>query len=116
MNTKDPILSNDEFHPLIISFGKKIQGGVSFVNLNDTVNIKTNQEIAKKILEISFWCNGYRSLDEIHSLSGHLSREIFNELMQILRGHKIVVDSRDLYSTFHGYSRFPLTVAHDFDL
>jgi len=102
-----------DYHPVTISFGKKTKKGISFVNLNDIVNINASAELRRNIIDIVYLCNGYRSLDDIKKLLPKIPKSRFARIISILKKSRIIFDSRELFLLFHEYSRVPLTVAHD---
>ena len=111
----NPKITSRDYHPVTISFGKRTKRGISFVNLNDTININIGSKTCREIIDILHLCNGHRSLDDIKKQLPKIPNADFDRIISILKKYRIIFDSRELYLLFHEYSRIPLTVAHDLE-
>lgn len=101
---------NDDFQPLVISFAYHKKGGLSLVNLNDTVDIQGQQ---KNISQLLSFCNGLRTLKSIKQYLPNMHEKDFLAALELLRKNGVIVDSREYYSIFHAYAAFPLSVAYN---
>src|SRR3989344_675112 len=103
-----------QYRPVVTSFGKKTPKGISFVNINDRVEITAPEKVCDEITDILHLCNGYRSWESIREKVS-MEPKYFYKIVAILKTRQLVLDSREFYKYFHEYSRFPLTVAHNWD-
>lgn len=107
-------MDKSQYRPVVTSFGKKTSKGISFVNINDRVEITAPEKVCAEITDILHLCNGYRSWESIREKVGGKPKH-FYEIVAILKTRQLVLDSREFYKYFHEYSRFPLTAAHNWN-
>jgi thiazole/oxazole-forming peptide maturase SagD family component len=98
--------------PLANLFSYQEDDCLCFLSKNGLVKVSEN---AANYLAILKHCNGYNTLPEIQNLSG-LESVIFEELITNLFHNSIVVDSRNIFSHFHEFTKNPMHYYFDLNL
>ena len=103
-----------DFRPKCVRFVKETEKGLKYDFDNLVVDLEISDADKKLATDFLYLCNGKYSLEE---LAGKLNVKvsILTPLADVLHKHKIILDSRKLYTLNHEAGFLPGPYQYDFD-